>query len=49
MNEEITTPIEAPPADVQEVLANLRLTIGNLAQENAVLRAQLIQVLTPKE
>ena len=33
--------------DIQEVLKNLRETIGMLAQENAILKAQLAQ--TPKE
>lgn len=27
--------------DVQEVLSGMRETIGNLAQENAILRAQI--------
>jgi hypothetical protein len=48
MNEETTidTPeIQAPPADIETVLESLRGTIGNLAQENAVLRAQLVKVL----
>lgn len=27
--------------DVQEVLSNMRETIGNLAQENAILKAQI--------
>jgi cell division protein FtsB len=27
--------------DVQQVLANMRETIGNLAQDNAILRAQI--------
>jgi hypothetical protein len=30
--------------DIQEVLKNLRETIGVLAQENAVLKAQLISL-----
>jgi uncharacterized phage protein gp47/JayE len=45
MTEETETSIQAPPADVETVLENLRTTIGNLAQENAVLRAQLIKTL----
>lgn len=47
--EEITeAPIEAPLADIEAVLGNLRATIGNLAQENAILHAQLVQVLSTK-
>jgi hypothetical protein len=48
MTEETTTDaseIQAPPADIEAVLESLRGTIGNLAQENAVLRAQLVKVL----
>lgn len=32
--------------DIQDVLKNLRETIGSLAQENAVLKAQLAQLTT---
>jgi hypothetical protein len=50
MEDTETTPIEpiqVPLADIEKVLANLRATVGNLIQENAVLHAQLMQVLTP--
>jgi len=32
--------------DIQEVLKNMRETIGNYAQENAILKAQLIKLTT---
>ena len=32
--------------DIQEVLKNMRETIGSLAQENAILKAQLAQLTT---
>jgi cell division protein FtsB len=32
--------------DIQDVLKNLRETIGSLAQENAVLKAQLAKLTT---
>lgn len=32
--------------DVQDVLKNMRETIGSLAQENAILKAQLSQLTT---
>ena len=34
--------------DVENVLKAMRETIGNLAQENAVLKASLEAVLTPR-
>jgi hypothetical protein len=30
--------------DIQEVLKNMRETIGSLAQENAILKAQINQI-----
>jgi hypothetical protein len=34
--------------DIQEVLKNLRETVGALAQENAILKAQITQItITP--
>jgi len=33
--------------DIENVLKNMRDTIGNLAQENAILRASLEAALTP--
>lgn len=32
--------------DIQEVLKNMRETIGTLAQENAILKAQIDQTTT---
>jgi hypothetical protein len=32
--------------DIQELLKNMRETIGSLAQENAILKAQLAQLTT---
>jgi hypothetical protein len=32
--------------DIQEVLKNMRETIGSLAQENAILKAQIAQSTT---
>ena len=32
--------------DIQEVLKNIREIIGNYAQENAILKAQIIQLTT---
>jgi hypothetical protein len=32
--------------DIQEVLKNMRETIGTLAQENAILKAQITELTT---